>query len=269
VLLLVVAGAGGLIAGRARRPAGGHGAHPHVRRWRLLALGALLAVVATLLHGDVAVLCSALSIAALAVFAGTNRNVTGLAVAGLGLVLNLAAVVLNNGMPVRAEALRDSRAVRGHVDRSDVRSPRHLETGSDGFGWLGAIVPVPGVHDVVSFGDLIVLVGVFDAARELARRRTPLPAVGDDVDELFPIPPRAAGAGTSGGATAQLDDPASSDATTAASADQDWGAAPSAAPESGSQCSAKPFTTTADINEFWKEAALPPAPAHLAARQDR
>jgi hypothetical protein len=255
VVLLVLAAGGGLLAGRARRPAGGHGALPHLRLVVLVVVGLLLALLAVVVDGDLAVLSSALSIAVLAAFAGVNWSVTGLAVVGIGLVLNLAAVVLNNGMPVRAEALLDSHAVsEGPVRKDDVASPRHLETGADRFAWLGAIVPVPGIHDVVSFGDLIVLVGLFDAMRDLGRRRSRLPDV-DESDELWPVPPAQPGPGSA--------------PTTAAKVDQDWGAAPSPAPESGSQCSLKPLTTTADVNDFWREAALPPAPAHLAARHDR
>jgi hypothetical protein len=255
VVLLVLAAAGGLLAGRARRPAGGHGALPHLRLVPLVVAGLVLATLAVLVHGDVAVLCSALSIALFAVFAGRNRNLTGLAVVGVGLILNLAGVVLNNGMPVRAKALVESHAVSGsRVRESDVAEPRHLETDADEFGWLGAIVPVPGVHDVVSFGDLIVLVGLFDAMRDLGRRRSRLPGLHEDED-LWPVPPDQLGAGAP--------------ATTSARVDHDWGAAPKPTPESGSQCSLKPLTTTADINEFWKEAALPSAPAHLAARHER
>jgi hypothetical protein len=237
VVLLVLAAVGGLIAGRARPAVGGHVARAHLHRIELVLVGLVLAIVASLVHGDIGVLCDALSIAVLAGFAGVNRNLTGVAVVGVGLVLNLGAVVLNNGMPVRGEAL-----VRAHVVRAteladhEEPPPRHLETDADAFGWLGSTVPVRAAHEVLSFGDLIVLVGLADAARDLGRRRRH--GVG--------VAP-----------------------TTAASVDQDWGAAPSGSAESGSQCSAKPEVSAADVTEFWKDAALPPSPAHLAARQDK
>lgn len=256
MVLLVLAALGGLIAGRARPAVGGHVARHHVRRLELVLAGVGLAIGASMIHGDLGVLCDALSIAVLAVFAGINWNLTGIAVVGAGLILNLGAVVLNNGMPVRGEAL-----VRAHVvtvrelaDHEEP-APRHLETHNDAFAWLGAIVPVRAVHEVLSFGDLIVLVGLTDAIRDLARRRGRLPEVDDD-GELWPLD----------GAAGQT---VGADATTAASVDQDWGDAPSGAPESGSQCSAKPDTTAADVMEFWKDAALPPSPAHLAARHDK
>ena len=225
---------------------------PHLRRIGLVVGGILLATGSVLLHGDLAVLCDALSIAVLAAFAGANRNVTGIAVIGLGLVLNLAAVVLDNGMPVRPDALVEAGAVEPHeLAAYEVGSPRHLERDTDSFGWLGDTIPVRGVAEVISFGDLLILVGLFDTTRDMGRRRSRAPEVDDE--ELWPLPPEHQ----------------PEDATTAASVDQDCGDAPSPSPESGDQCSEKPLRTTALDKDFWKEAALPPSPAHLAARQDR
>lgn len=257
MVLLVLAAAGGALVGRLRRPTGGHGARPHLRNWTLLAAGVALLLVAALLHGDASLLAYAGGLALVTGFAGSNLGVTGVAVVGLGVVLNLAGAVLNNGVPVRPRALVQAHAATpADVARHDLRDPRHLETPSDGYPWLGAIVPVPGVHDVVTFGDLLVLVGLADVAREVARRRSPLPAVDeDDEDDLLDPPPG--------------DDGAQPAATTQASVDHDWGAAPSGDAESGSQCSAKPVTTAADTMEFWRDAALAPSPAHLAAHHDR
>lgn len=257
MVLLVLAALGGLIAGRARPAVGGHVALPHLRRVELVLVGVLLALGASLIHGDLGVLCDALSIATLAVFAGVNRNVTGIAVVGLGLVLNLGAVVLNNGMPVRGEALVRADVVTAEeLPDHEEPAPRHLETDADAFAWLGSIVPFRPAHQVLSFGDLLVLVGLADAARDLGRRRGRLPEVDGD-DELWPLSEDEAD--QTGGAAP----------TTAASVDQDWGDAPRGSAESGSQCSAKPDLSAADVTEFWKDAALPPSPAHLAARQDK
>lgn len=264
MLLLVLAVAGGLVAGRVRHPAGGHGAVPHLRRLELVVVGLGLALLASLVDGDASVLFDALSIAVLATFAGLNRGVTGVAVVGVGLVLNLGAVVLNNGMPVRGDALVSAGVVeRPELARHREPAPRHVETDADNVPWLGAIVPVSALHTVVTFGDLILLAGLADAARDLSRRRARLPEVDDGDEELWPagVPRPAAPSGP------EAEDQAP--ATTEASADQDWGAAPSGAPESGSQCSANPLRRTALDMDFWKDAALPPSPAHLAARQDK
>jgi hypothetical protein len=285
VVLLVLAAVGGTAAGRLRRPAGGHGARPHIAGWPLLAGALALFLLSAITHDDISVVTVALALAVLAGFAGTNWQVTGLAVLGIGVVLNLAGVVLNNGTPVRPQALVQAHAATAEdVGSHHLRDPRHLESGDDSYGWLGAIVPVPIVHEVLSFGDLLVLVGLTDAARDLGRRRSRLPEVDEDEDEdedevaapdpgedgeraatgwlgrPEPHPRRQERSDARSGQTGQ---------TTQAKVDQDWGAAPSGEAESGSQCSAKPETTTADVMEFWKDAALAPSPAHLAARQTK
>jgi hypothetical protein len=227
----------------------------------LLAGALALFLLSALTHDDISVVTLALALGVLAAFAGWNWQVTGLAVLGLGVVLNLAAVVLNNGVPVRPRALVQAHAATAHdVGSHHLRDPRHLETDADRFGWLGAVVPVPIVHEALSFGDLLVLVGLTDAARDLARRRARLPEVDEDDEVTGPDPDAEDGDGE---AQPEVE------ATTPASADQDCGTAPSADAESGSQCSAKPETTTADVMEFWKDAALAPSPAHLAARQSK
>jgi hypothetical protein len=271
VVLLVLAAVGGAAAGRLRRPAGGHGARPHVVRWPLLAAGLALLLLASVTHDDTSVVSAALGLAVLAAFAGSSWQVTGLAVLGLGVVLNLAAVVLNNGVPVRPRALVQAHAATSeNVGRHHLSDPRHLETDSDHYAWLGAIVPVPIVHEALSFGDLLVLVGLADAARDMARRRSRLPEVDeDDEDEAGPDPDADAEDGDTHGDDAKPGGAAQAEASTQAKVDQDWGTAPSGEAESGSQCSAKPVTTTADVMEFWKDAALAPSPAHLAARHDR
>jgi hypothetical protein len=237
VVLLVLAAAGGCVAGRVRPPAGGHGPHAHLRRWPLLAAGLALLLLAAITHDDLCTVSYALGLASVAAFASANWQVTGLVVVGLGLVLNLAAVVLDNGVPVRPRALVQAHAATVHdVGSHHLRDPRHLETGEDAYGWLGQVIPVPVAHEAISWGDLLILVGLFDVARDLARRRAQ--------------PPHPA-------------------ATTQASVDQVWGAAPNGVPSSGSQCSESPVTTEADIIEFWRDAALPPDPAHRAARQSR
>ena len=226
------------MAGVVRRPAGEHRARPHLRRWPLLALGLAFLLLAAVTHDGVCTVAYALGLAALAAFVGASWPTAGLLVVGLGLVLNLAAVVLDNGVPVRGRALVPAHAATVHdVASHHLRDPRHLETDADRYGWLGQVIPVPVVHDTLSWGDLLILVGLFDVARELARRRT--------------------------------HPPGQPEATTQARVDQDWGTAPKGVPSSGSQCSAKPLTTEADVMDFWKDAALPPDPAHRAARQLR
>lgn len=231
---------GGIVAGRVRRPAGGHGARPHLHDLLLLLAGALAVALSLVVPPSVATVVRGLGLGAVAAFALRNRGVTGIAVAGLGAILNLAGLVLNNGIPVRPDALVDAGVVAADQVRDhDLDELYHLRTDRDAVPWLGAVVPFRPTEQVLSFGDLLVLVGSFDALRDLARRRARPPAGGQ--------------VGSS----------------TQASADQDWGTAPSGAAESGSQCSAKPDLSTADAIAFWRDADVAPSPAHLAARHDR
>jgi hypothetical protein len=248
VVLLIAAVVGGVVAGRIRARAGIHVPHHRVRGLVLLVGGIAFHVAALVADGDVANLLEGGTYACLACFAGMNWPVTGMAVAGLGLVLNLVGIVINNGTPVRPEALVDSGSV-AVADLPDVHldPPQHLQTSADRAPWLGDVVPIDGLHEVVSFGDLIALVGLVDGLRDVTRRRTKVPEHDPD------------GFWTRG----------QSPATTRARVDQDWGTAPRPAAESGSQYSAKSERDAAVASEFWRAARVTPSPAHAAARHSR
>lgn len=191
--------------------------------WLVLPAAALRGVAEVVDDDDLAVIALAGSLVVLVLLTGSNRHLVGAMVVGLGLVLNLTAVVLNGGMPVRSEALIDARVVdAGELDTVDLLGGRHLETGSDRFAELGDIVPIRPFREVVSFGDLLVAFGALDAVSEVTRRRRRPPRVDQP-----PAPPPGADPVEPVGA-----------ATTAASVDHDWGTAPRPSPESGSQYSA-------------------------------
>ena len=65
---------------------------PHLEQIPLLAVGAVLNAMAALLDGTAATLALAASLAVLIAVAMANRHITGVAVVGLGLLLNLVAV---------------------------------------------------------------------------------------------------------------------------------------------------------------------------------
>lgn len=221
VVLLVVAVLGGLAAGRLGRPVGARSVRVRLRRLPLLGGGAVGTALAQALDGDVATLVLAGSLGVLLVFVGANAHVTGVVVIGCGLLLNLVAVVLNNGMPVRGGALVAADVVEAdELAATRFDGARHLETSSDRLAVLGDVLPVPIAREVLSFGDLIVMAGAADAVREAARRRQ-----------------RAWNA-------VRRDDYRST--MTQLSVVQHWGTAPSGDPVPGSQCSAKPDLTEPD-----------------------
>jgi hypothetical protein len=229
VVLLVVAVLGGLAAGLQRPPLGAHCVRLRLHRLPLLAVGAVGTAVAQGLHGDGGSLAMGLALAVLLAFVAGNLHVTGIAVIGVGLLLNLVAVVLNNGMPVRGGALVAADVVNAdELASTAFDGPRHLESGSDRLAVLGDVLPVPITREVLSFGDLIVLVGVADAVRELGRRRRP--------------------------AWSGVDRHAYSSTMTQLRAVHDWGAAPRGAPVAASQCSEKPDRSAPDTIDLTRPA---------------
>ena len=244
MLVLVAAVLIGLLAGLLRPALGARSARIRIARLALLALGAVGTAAAHLVPTDLAPVVMGGALATLLVFALANAHVTGIVVIGLGLLLNLASVVINNGMPVRGEAL----VAAGIVDSSELASvrmvgPRHLETEADRFGVLGDALPIPVAHAVLSFGDLIVIAGVTDALRDLGRRR------------------RRAWTG---------DDRMTYDSTmTQLKAVHDWGTAPSGSPDSGSQYSAKPDRTAPATIDLTSEEHTTVSPAFEAATHSR
>ncbi|MET0728703.1 MAG: DUF5317 family protein [Acidimicrobiales bacterium] len=172
MLLLLVAVVVGVLVGRAQAPLGAHGYRPGFHRIPLLGVGAMGNLLAYFLDGGVATVMLALSLAVLLAFVGANTHVTGVAVIGCGLLLNLIAVVVNNGMPVRGSALVAADVVKeADLAGTSFAGPRHLESGTDRAAVLGDVLPLPIAREVMSFGDLIIVFGAADAVRELARRR--------------------------------------------------------------------------------------------------
>lgn len=244
VVVLVLAVVVGLAAGWLRPPLGARGHRLPIVRLPLLVVGAAGTALAQVVADDASTVVHGLSLAVLAAFAVSNIHVTGIAVVGLGLVLNLASVVLNDGMPVRPGAL----VAAGVVEPTDLTAleltaPRHLERRSDRVPVLGDVLPVPGAREVLSFGDLMILIGTADAMRDLARRRRRRWSRVDRTDY--------------------------ESAMTQLSVVHDWGTAPSGAPDAGSQNSAKPDTDAPAAIDLTSEEATPEARPFVEASQSR
>jgi hypothetical protein len=241
VVTLALGVVAGLLLGLLRRPAGQHVVRPRVERIGLLAIGGGLNALSVILDGDAATFALMASLAVLIAVAFANRHLTGIAVVGLGLLVNLVAVAVNAGMPVRVSALEAA----GVIDPGEavtVASPRHIETDDDPLPVLGDIIPVPLTNEVVSFGDLIVVLGAADAVRELSRRR-----VRSRAAALAYRPARIA----------------------STSVDQVWGMAPSGSPVSATQCSENPDWSTPATIDLTKAEATEREPELVAASQSR
>lgn len=123
-------------------------------RTRLRWLPVLVAGAALQIVGAVLV-----SYAVLAVF--TLRNVTrlGMGVVFVGLALNAAPIVLNNGMPVEGHAIVSAGIARDPSEVS-ISGKRHLAIAGDHLRALDDTIPEWWTHEVLSFGDLVVAIGL-------------------------------------------------------------------------------------------------------------
>lgn len=112
-------------------------------------------------------------------FAILNLHLAGMAVITVGVVLNLVPVALNGAMPVRPDALVEAEMVTvDELPRVSLTGARELETDQTLLPFLGDTFPVRWTNQVVSIGDLVMVVGLADVVANLMvrRRRRRLPS---------------------------------------------------------------------------------------------
>jgi hypothetical protein len=150
-----------------------------VTRWQLLVGGAVLQVVAP---NSAALVASLLCLLA---FCLANVRRVGMGVVAVGLGLNALVIAANGAMPVRPAALVRAGVVDDLDEAAthDLGAKRRLEEPGDRLTVLGDVLPARPLHQVLSFGDLIVAAGTADVVTHLMRRRrtrllTPSAAAG-------------------------------------------------------------------------------------------
>jgi hypothetical protein len=173
-----------LTGGRLAHVAG----HRLAAGWLLVA-GVILHLVAGRLDlGPVGTLGLLVGYGCLLVFAALNRTLVGIGIVALGLAANAAVIAANGTMPVRTSAVVAAHITDGsRVTTVDYGRLHRQERSDDHLRGLADIIPVPRIHEVMSFGDLILAVGVADLVAHLLHpkhRRRPRPAV----PPLPPIP---------------------------------------------------------------------------------
>lgn len=172
---VVVAILVGVIVGFARGGRLRHLAHAHVHWWAVLALAIGVQVAAIVTTGDAGVPLLLASFALIIVFTARNFTRAGMGVVLVGVAANALVIGVNDGMPVRTSAIvRAGLAEEDEIGELDFNAKWHLETEDDQLTFLGDIIPVPGAREVLSFGDLIMAVGVADVIVHLMR---PTPAI--------------------------------------------------------------------------------------------
>jgi hypothetical protein len=165
--------AGGLLVGLV---AGGHWRAvrtTQVRRWPLGALGLACTVLPWLADGGWTTGVVAIGWALVIAFALSNLHLTGMVIVTIGLSCNLLVLVANQGMPVSVDAVIDVGIDEAAVSSAELGPGRRLEESGDRLEPLTAIIPVPALSMVLTFGDLIALFGLANVAFRLARRSAP------------------------------------------------------------------------------------------------
>ena len=181
-------------------------------------------------------------------FAARNLHVVGMAVVGVGLALNLLPVAVNGAMPVRSDALVEAGMVaEADLDRVVLDGAREIAGPDTRLDFLGDILPISLTGQVLSFGDLIMLVGLADVVANLMLQRRARRLPDGAARSLASLGWNESTAHDGG--IIDLDEPMTPPATafvvqapaiTTASPVHDCGIAPPPAPVSGSQYSASP-----------------------------
>lgn len=185
VVLTVLAVLVGLVVGFLRRGRLARVGHAPVRAKTLLLLGVVIPALADRFTREVAVPLVVFALAALFVFALANVRLVGMSVMAVGILANLLATFLNHGMPVRQDALvAAGLATSEEVARVELDGARRLEEPTHRLRILGDIIPLEETGQVLSFGDLVILVGLADITANLTLRRRRRAAEEPDEDEL-------------------------------------------------------------------------------------
>src|SRR3954447_1949203 len=153
----------GLLAGGRMRHLGDR----RFRIWPLLPVGIALQLPLLDALGGAGLVASYVC---LLVFALANLRLVGMGLVALGILLNLVPITLNGGMPVDRQAIvragitSEDRVAHLHLDRK-----HHLGRPDDHLSVLSDIIPVSPLGEVLSFGDVMLSVGIADVLYHLLR----------------------------------------------------------------------------------------------------
>jgi hypothetical protein len=138
-----------------------------VRAWWLLIVAFALLITATFLPRsmhELAVVLVVASYVLLLIFILMHRQMAGLWVAGLGILMNFTVIAVNSGMPVMLEAVEVS---FGSADMA--LGARHvLLTEETHLAFLADVIPLP--YGVISLGDVFLAIGLGVFVEDQIRR---------------------------------------------------------------------------------------------------
>jgi hypothetical protein len=105
------------------------------------------------------------SYAAVAGFTLLNRNLPGMLIATAAVALNVLVIAANGAMPVSPDAAR-----RAGVGLPET-SVKHVVLDDDTrLPWLADVIPLPGMREVISIGDVLLALGLARLAYVRTRR---------------------------------------------------------------------------------------------------
>lgn len=146
-----------------------------VRLWALLPIGFLLLAASAFVPTDrhqLAVALILISYLPLLLFVWLNRNMTGIWIAGMGILMNFTVIVLNGGMPVLPEAVR----IAGGAEDIVLGAKHVLLTDTTLMPFLADVIPLPSA--VLSLGDVFLAIGVATFLEDQMRKPLSLFAHG-------------------------------------------------------------------------------------------
>ena len=138
----------------------------------LLAIGVVVQLLAGFVGRPWGLVLVVASLSLLAAFALANLHFGGMGLTFLGIAMNLTVIAVNGGMPVRpAAVVAAGLSSAEEVAALDFGAKQHLQRPDDQLMVLADILPVPVAREVLSFGDLVMSVGVASLLVNLLRPR--------------------------------------------------------------------------------------------------
>lgn len=159
---LVVALAAGLVIGLVLGGRPRHLAQKHFRWWLLLPLGVALQLLVDADGVPAPHALLVVSYAYLLVFCAANLRHTGMGLVLIGIALNATVIAANNGMPVRERAVYQAAIVEPGETIAIDEVKHNVEDDRTRLPFLADIIPVKPFRQVLSFGDMVLSVGVAD-----------------------------------------------------------------------------------------------------------
>lgn len=165
VALVAAAIAVGFIAGIVRRGSVRRLQPPGIRALPAVFMAVAIDLVVRFVSPPATAVYLLVSIGLLVGFCLCNLHLVGMSIVAVGLLMNLAGVAVNRAYAVDREAAADA------ARRGDLGGGRVLDDHSLDAWFLGQVVPLRPVREVVSFGDLVSAAGLLDAAYRATRKR--------------------------------------------------------------------------------------------------